>query len=99
MKKIADLVDRIDEELEDAKHYAEKSLEYKVDEEMEWSNKFKEMSNDELKHATYIHDLAVQEIRKLEKVYVAPVEMREIWDKQHQKFIERTAWIKQMLSM
>ena len=60
---------------------------------------YKEMSNDELKHAGYIHEFAVKEIDEISKVYTPPVEMMEKWEKEHKTFIEKTAWIRQMLAM
>lgn len=99
MKKIAELVDLIDEELEGAKTYAEKYVDFKAQGKGDWSNKFKNMANDELNHALVVHDLAIYEINELNRVYTAPVEMQEEWDKSHKKYIEKTAWIKQMLAM
>lgn len=99
MKRIAELVDHIDEELESAKEYAELSLEKKAKSESEWSQRFKEMSNDELKHANYLHDLAVEEIQSLEKFYNPPADMLKVWDESHKKYVEKFAWVKQMLSM
>lgn len=42
---------------------------------------------------------AVKEIEELNKVYKAPEGMQEKWDKAHAKYVERAAWIKQMLAM
>ena len=99
MTKIKKFVERIDEELHDAKHYAEKYVECKAKGNMQNANRYKEMANDELKHAMYIHDMATAEIMELEKVYKPPVEMREKWDKSHTEYVEKTAWIRQMLAM
>lgn len=99
MKKIKKLVDMIDEELCSAKEYAEKYIEFKSKNDISWANKFKEMSNDELIHAMNIHDLATKEIEELNKVFIAPVEMEEEWEHSHKEYIEKAAWIKQMLMM
>lgn len=99
MKIIKDLVERIDEEIEDAKHYAEKYVECKAKGNTSNANRFKEMANDELKHATYIHEFAVQEINEIKNVYTAPVDMQEKWNKAHAEFVEKVAWVKQMLAM
>ncbi len=99
MRTIKKYVHRIEEELEDAKEYAEDYVEQKVKGNMAMANKYKEMSNDELKHAGYIHEFAVKEIEDISKVYTAPVEMMEKWEKEHKTFIEQTAWIRQMLAM
>lgn len=99
MKKINKLVKMIDEELDGAKCYAEKYVEYKAIGDSTWSNRFKEMANDELRHANNIYDLAMQEIEELNKVFVAPPEMQEKWDESHIEYVDKAAWIKQMLAM
>lgn len=99
MRMIKNLVEQLDDEIEGAKEYAEKYVEYKAKNNMARANRFKEMANDELKHAGYIHDMTVQEIEELKKVYTAPAEMREKWDKSHKEYVEKVAWIKQMLTL
>lgn len=64
-----------------------------------WANRYKEMAQDELKHAGYIHDRVVKDIEELQRVYTPPQEMMEKWDADHKKYIEKAAWIRQMLSM
>ena len=99
MKRIADFVTQIDEELEGAKCYAEEYLYRRASGDSSWASRYKEMASDELKHAGWVHDLAVAEIQKLGSVYQAPAEMQETWDKSHAKYVERAAWIRQMLAM
>lgn len=100
MKKIKHLVDKINEEIEGAKEYAEMYVEYKAKgDNSGWANKFKDMAATELEHATTIHALAVKEIEEVSKVFKAPQEMLDAWDKSHKEYVERVAWIKQMLAM
>lgn len=99
MKRIANFVSQIDEELEGAKAYAEEYLERKASGDSQWMSRFKEMATDELKHAGYIHNLAVEEINKLRTVYTPPVEMEEQWTTSHKKYVECAAWIRTMLQM
>lgn len=99
MRMIKELVHRLDEEIEDAKEYAEKYVEYKAKGNMPRANKYKEMATDELKHSNYIHEMAVHEIDEIKKVYTAPVEMQEKWDMEHKAYVEKVAWIKQMLTL
>lgn len=99
MHSVKKLVDQIDEEVCDAKKYAECYIEHKVKNDSFWANRYREMAMDELKHADYIHEKAVAVIEELRKVFTAPVEMEEEWDKSHRKFVERVAWVKQMLNM
>lgn len=99
MTWIKKLADQIADELDSAKEYAEDYLTFKAKENSTWANRYKEMANDELKHADYLHDRAVAEIEELRKVYTPPQDMLDKWDSDHRKFIEKTAWVKQMLSM
>lgn len=99
MKKIGLLVAEIDEELEGAKNYAERYVALKAEGKSSWANTFKDMAGDELKHASNIHAYAVEEINKLNTVFTPPAEMQEMWDKSHKDYVERAAWVKQMLAM
>lgn len=99
MKSIKNYVDAIDDEIEGAKEYAEKYVECKAKGDMQSANRYKEMATDELKHATYEHEWAVNEIERISKIYTAPVEMQEAWEKSHKEYVEKVAWIKQMLAM
>ena len=99
MKRIKDLADEIKDELHSAKEYAQEYLTFKANDESTWAGRYKEMAQEELKHAGYIHDRAVMEIENLRKVYTPPQDMLDKWDADHKKYIEKAAWIKQMLAM
>lgn len=99
MTKIKKYVERIEEELHDAKNYAEKYVEYKAAGNTQNQNRYKDMANDELKHAMYLHDIATAEIAELNKVFQPTQEMLDKWDRSHREYVEKTAWIKQMLTM
>lgn len=99
MRIIKKYVEMIKEEIESAKEYAEQYVEYKAKGDMQKASRLKEMANDELKHANYEHELAVKEIEEISKVYTAPAEMMEAWEKAHKEYVDHVAWIKQMLSM
>lgn len=102
MKYIKDFVDQIDEELEGAKEYAETYLELKAKNDsnaMTYANRYKQMAQEELQHANNIHDRAVAEINQLSNVYTPPADMQEKWDLSHKKYVEKAAWIKQMLTL
>ena len=64
-----------------------------------WANRYKEMANDELKHAGYLHDRDVKDIEEISKVFTPTEEMEEKWEKCHKKYVEQTAWIRQMLTL
>lgn len=99
MTIIKQYVDKIGDELESAKEYAEKYVEYKSKNNQTWMNKYKEMANDEIKHAMYLHDRAIEQINMLSNTFKPTVEMQNKWDKSHAEYVEKTAWIKQMLQM
>lgn len=100
MTKIKKYVEGIAEELNGAKHYIEKALEYKAMGNADRYNRYKEMSLQELNHAMALHDFAVQDIEQLKTVYPEiPSKMMEAWEKSHVDFVEKTAWIKQMQAM
>lgn len=99
MTRIKELADEMKDELCSAKEYAEEYLTYKAKEDSGWANRYKEMATDELKHADYIHERVVGEIDELKKVYTPPEDMLEKWNSDHKKYIEKAAWIRQMLAM
>lgn len=99
MRKIKNYVDKISEETEGAKEYAEKYVEEKAKGDMPRANKYREMATDELKHANYIHEFATADITELERIYTPPAEMLDKWEHAHREYVEKVAWIKQMLAM
>ena len=99
MRKIKRMAETIKDELCSAKDYAEEYLSEKAKNNPQIANRYKEMANDELKHAMYIHDFAVAEIESLRKIYTPPENMLEKWDKAHKEYVEKAAWVKQMLAM
>ena len=99
MRSIKRYVHLIEDELESAKDYGESYLEEKAKGNMPLANRFREMSNDELKHANYLHEAAVVEIEALKKVYKPPIEMEKKWEEAHAQYAERASIIKQMLTM
>ena len=99
MKQIAEKVRQISSELDDAQRYAEESLYRKAYGDSFGASRYKEMAQDELKHAGFVHDMAVQEIAKVENVYKAPADMQEQWEKSQSDYVQRAALVKQMLAM
>ena len=99
MRAIKKYVEAIDEEIEGAKDYAEKYVECKAKGDMSKANRYKEMASDEIKHAMYIHEWAIAEIEEIKKIFVPPVDMLEKWEKAHKEYVEKVAWVKQMLAL
>ena len=98
MKRIGTLVNDVNDEICGAKDYAERYLQAKVDGDGSWANRYKEMANQELQHAMWLHELSVQEINKLKEVYTAPAYMQKKWDETHAKYMETVEFVKDMLS-
>lgn len=99
MRYIKELADNIMEEVEDAKKYAEKSLEHKAWGDSYAASRYHQLAEDELSHASFLHELVTKQIKKLGEVYKPPEDMMEKWEKMHKEYVEKTAWIKQMLNM
>lgn len=99
MTRIKELADEMKEELHSAKCYAEEYLTFKAKDNGTWANRYKEMAQDEMKHAGYLHERVVAEIEELRKVYTPPQDMLDKWESAHKKYIEKAAWIKQMLTL
>ena len=99
MTRIKKLADEITDEICGTKSYAENYVERKARGDMSWANRFKEMANDELKHAMWLHELAEIDIAELSSVFNPPAEMVEEWDRTHKKYVEKSAWVKMMLDM
>lgn len=100
MKKIKEYIDTINDEIEGAKDYIEKALWYKAKGDNNRYAKYRELSLAETNHAMVIHQFAAEDIEALEKVYPdVPEEMQDAWDKAHNEYVEKIAWIKQMQNM
>ena len=100
MNKIKKYVEHIDDEICGAKEYAEKALEYKAMGNGDRYAKYRQMANDELNHAMIIHEIAVQDVEQLRTVFPEiPTEMMEEWEASHKRYVEKVAWVKQMLAM
>lgn len=102
MKYIKKMVDEINDEIHSAKKYAERAVELKAKGDqtsLNNSSKYKTIANQELEHAMFIHELTVKEIERLRGIYTPPQDMLDKWNKSHEEYVEKVAWIKQMLNM
>lgn len=99
MKIIKRKVDEMNDEIHSAQKYAERAIEYKALGDNSLYNRFKEMSNEEIAHGMTIHQILVKDIENLSKVYTPPQDMLEKWEEAHARYIDKVAWIKQMLNM
>jgi hypothetical protein len=92
------MIEHIDEELEGAKEYAEKFVEWKAKGNIQRANVYKEMAQDELRHAAQIHEFSAHDFDAIRKVYSVPMDVDEAWEHATKHFTECTAWIKHMLT-
>ena len=99
MTKIRKFIERIDDELEDAKHYAEKYIECKAKGNSDRAAKYHAMAEDELKHAAWLHEMTAGEIAELDKVFRPTEELQRRWDDSNARYVERAAWVRRMLEM
>ena len=99
MQRIKRYVDSIEAELKDAQDYAECYIKYRVKGNSNYANKYKEMANDELKHAGYLHEIVSTEIEEMKAVFTPNVDMQEKWDIAHKRYVDQAAYVKQMLTL
>ena len=100
MRKIQELADHIKDEVCDAKEYGEKYVEEKVSGNTNVASRYKEMASDELKHAGYLHEMVVAEINKIKASGIKyPESMEERWKTVHAEYVDKAAWVKQILTL
>ena len=97
MKLIDEIIERIEEELEGAKEYAEMYIEQKAKGNIARANAYKEMAHDELKHASYVHDFATKDVEGIQMVFTIPSEDEEKLEHEHKHYADCVGRIKYML--
>lgn len=98
MKILHKMLEALEEEVEGAKEYAEKYIENRARGNMTRANKYKEMANDEIKHAEYIMTFNMMDVDEIKRVYTIPEEDEENWNHRHKCLNEQIAITKQMLA-
>lgn len=99
MSQLMTLICEMKEELAGAKTYATCYQKYK-DNDPGKAKMYYEMAQDELKHASYMHDFAVDCINELAESNKALAEyFEDMWDETHNKFIQQSIEVKNILSM
>lgn len=99
MKLIKKMVEQIDKEIEASEDYASCALKHKEDNK-ELTDLYIKLSSAELDHTEWLHAhiTRIIEKHKMEKGEV-PVEMKAIWEYEHEKHIHKIAEIRIMLDM
>lgn len=99
MKMIQLLMERIDDELQDAHDYAKLALECETD-EPEAAALFARLSDEEMTHAKLLHERVVSCIERFkQRGGVVPEAMAAVYDYLHKKQIERAKSIREYQNM
>lgn len=98
MKIVENMIEKVKEELEGARCYAEKYLEHKARGDSARAGKYREMAQDEMHHAAIVHDFATMDIESLRKIYTLPVDTEEHIQHMHKHYAECVAMVKHMLA-
>ena len=100
MERIGELARMICEEVRDARKYAKLALKAKDTSALADARTFAEISNQELGHADKLHDMVVNAIAQAKQTGKEPPEgMERVWDWEHERIIEDTAEVRNLLGM
>jgi hypothetical protein len=99
MKILDEMLEHLEEEVEGAREYAEKYIECKARGNVARANRYKEMAQDELKHATMLREMDVADVSELKRVYSITEEEQNAWDHGHKHLTDEMAMVMHILSM
>lgn len=100
MKIIEVLSSFVDDEIKDARKYAEFALQHKEDDDNLLAELFYKISGQELDHAAMIHGAAVALIERYRKEHGEPPQaMQAVYDYLHKRQIKEVAEIKVIRAM
>lgn len=99
MKILEKMLEHLGEEVEGAREYAEKYIECKARGNIARANRYKEMAQDELKHASFLRDMDISDVGELKKVYPLTDEEQSHWDHRQKHLTDEMAMVMHILSM
>lgn len=91
-------MEHVIEELEGAREYAEKYIDFKARGNAARANAYKGMAQDELRHAGMVYEFAAQDMEAIGRIYTLPEDVQEKWDHMVKKYADCSAKIKMMLA-
>ena len=96
---IKELSEKIYEELDDAKWYAEKAIKYK-DTDKQLGDTYIQISKEEMAHMNRLHDQITRVIYDYRNAKgEPPKEMMALYEYEHNQIIERAAQVQYIISM
>ena len=99
MKEIMQLVERMKEELEDAKTYVDLAIEHKGENNGLFTL-YLDLANQETRHMEMLHDKAVEAIAAYRREHgEPPAAMLAVWDYEHKRLMHKAAKVRTMLMM
>lgn len=98
MREIKNMSKQIHEEMHGAKEYAIQATAYKEAGNQAAGKVYFELANDEIKHAMSIHGLVVKLIEETRKTVTPPQYMLDMWNEEHEEYMEEMAKVKYMLA-
>lgn len=99
MKILEEMIEELEEEVEGAREYAEKYIECKAKGNLPRANKYKEMAQDELKHAGYIREFDMMDAESIKRVHTLTEDEVHHWEHAHKKLNDEIAMVHHLLSM
>lgn len=99
MKELKEVIRNIYDELEDAEKYAKAAVRVKTA-QPELASVYYRLANEEMGHMETLHKQATEMIEAVKRTgREVPVEMRVIWEWEHEKMMDEAADVKRMLEM
>lgn len=99
MKEMKEVIRNIYDELEDAEKYAKAAVRVRMT-QPELAAVYYRLANEELGHMETLHKQAAEMIEAVKRTgREVPVEMRVIWEWEHEKMMDETADVRRLLEM
>lgn len=98
MKMIIELIDLMDEELDHSQTYAEKYIQAKIENDINY-DRYIAMAKDEIRHADFLYQIALEKYNTLKERYALPERIKNIWKNHNKEFAEKKKSVNDILNM